>query len=99
MNKDFRNFTEENDNPQEVTKETNTENKKGEQYKNYEELVNKYKDMDSSHLMNELYKEASKMKSEGTLTPQNLDSLYSSLSPYLNDEQKNILTSILKSLL
>ena len=89
MPRDFRTYANDhkNDNikDQEKTKE-------------YEDILNKYKNMDQQDLMASLFTEASKLKQQGKLDTSSLNSLKGMLSPYLNSEQKNMLNSLISAL-
>lgn len=87
MPRDFKNFAKEN------STQHNT-NKTDE----YEKILNQYKDMDSSELMSNLFKEATKLKQEGKLNSDTLQNLKSTLSPFLNNEQKEMLNSLVKAI-
>ncbi len=89
MPRDFRNFVNEK------AKDVKTDNVKSNEY---EKIINKYKDMDSSELMSNLFQEASKLKSEGKLDSQSLNNLKSTLSPFLNSEQQNMLNSLISAI-
>ncbi len=89
MPRDFKTFANEN-------KKVIDENQK--QAKSYENILNKYKDMDQSSLMNSLFQEASKLKSEGKLDNNSLSSLRSTLAPFLNNEQQEMLNNLINQL-
>ena len=63
-----------------------------------EDLYNVYKDMNSAELMQELKNQVSKQKQEGTFDYNKLSSTINQVLPYLSDNQKNNLLSILNSL-
>ena len=54
--------------------------------------------MNSSELMSNLFSEASKLKSEGKLDTNSLNSLKSTLSPFLNSEQNEMLKSLIEAI-
>ena len=64
----------------------------------YEQIINKYKNMNQSDLMSNLFTEASKLKKEGKLNSSSLNSLKTSLSPFLNSEQQDLLNSLVKAI-
>lgn len=66
--------------------------------KEYEDILNKYKNMDQQDLMTTLFSEASKLKQQGKLDTNSLNSLKGMLSPYLNGDQKNMLNSLIDAL-
>lgn len=89
MPRDFKSFAKEHE------KVLNEDKKKTE---DYQEILNKYKNMNSNDLMSNLLSEASKLKSEGKLDSESLNSLKSTLSPFLNSEQKEMLDSLIKTI-
>ena len=89
MPRDFKTFAKEHE---EIL---NKDNEKTEQF---EEILNKYKDMNNNDLMSSLLSEASKLKSEGKLDPNSIASLQSTLAPFLDSEQKNMLKSIINAI-
>lgn len=89
MPRDFRSFVNEN-------KHTLNENK--DKVDDYQNLINKYKDMDNNELMQNLFKEADKLKQQGKLDHAQLENLSNTLSPFLNDEQKDMLESLIKAI-
>ena len=86
MPRDFRSFTKESHSNTKSTTEK------------YEDILNKYKNMNSNELMQNLFLEASKLKKEGKLSSDALNSLKSNLFPYLNAEQKEMLNSLINAL-
>ena len=93
MPRDFKSFAKEHS--KEAEKIIN-ENK--EQASQYEDILNKYKDMNQGDLMSNLFSEASKLKSEGKLNNESLNSLKSTLSPFLNPEQKEMLNNLINAI-
>lgn len=65
---------------------------------NLEENIKKYQNMSQQDLMSELFKEAGRLKENGSLNENTLNSLKSTLIPMLNDEQKSMLNNILNQL-
>ncbi len=74
-------------------KEENSEEKK-----EYENILNQYKDLNSEQLQDELYKKANELKQNGNLTNEQLEGLNSTLAPFLNDEQKKLLENLVNRL-
>jgi len=64
----------------------------------YQDIINKYKNMDNNELMSNLFNEASRLKSEGKLDSQSLNNLKSTLSPFLNSEQQNMLNNLVDAI-
>lgn len=89
MPRDFKSFAKENEKIIEENKEKSNE---------YNDIINKYKDMDSNELMSNLFSEANRLKSEGKLDDESLNNLKSTLSPFLNDEQKNMLSNLINAI-
>jgi len=89
MPRDFKTFAKENE---------NILNDNQEKTKEYENILNKYKNMNSSELMSSLFSEASKLKSEGKLDSNSLNNLKSTLSPFLNSEQNEMLNSLISAI-
>ncbi len=88
MQNDFRSFSKKDN-----EKILNENQDKANEYKN---IYDKYKNMNSNELMTALFNEANKLKSQGKLDNNTLNSLSSSLAPYLNDEQKQVLNNLIK---
>ena len=86
MPRDFKSFVEQN-------KKVLDENK--DKVSEYQEIINKYKDMDQNSLMASLFKEAAKLKREGKLDTNTLNNLKQTISPFLNNEQKKMLDELL----
>lgn len=89
MPRDFKSFANEH---------KNTLNENPEKVNEYQNIIDKYKNMDSSELMQNLFQEANRLKQQGKLDNQQLDNLSSTLSPFLNEEQKNMLSSLIKAI-
>ena len=89
MPRDFRTFAKEHE---EIL---NKDSAKTEQF---EEILNKYKHMNNDDLMSNLLSEASKLKSEGKLDAKSISGLQTTLSPFLNNEQKDLLKSIVNAI-
>ena len=87
MPRDFRSFSKEQSQHGTQVNKENTEQ--------YEEIINKYKSMNSNDLMQNLILEASKLKKEGKLDSSSLSNLKSSLAPFLNHEQKEMLDNLI----
>lgn len=93
MPRDFRSFVK--DNFQSTEKILN-ENK--EQANQYEDIINKYKNMNQNDLMSNLFSEANKLKKEGKLDEKTLTTLKSTLSPFLNTEQQEMLNNLVNAI-
>lgn len=89
MPRDFKSFANEHKNIIDENKEKANE---------YENIFNKYKDMNQDELMTNLMQEATKLKQEGKLDENSLTSLKTTLSPFLNDTQKQMLENIINAI-
>ena len=54
--------------------------------------------MDNNELMSNLFKEATKLKQQGKLDNSTLTNLKSTLSPFLNSEQQEMLNSLVNAI-
>ena len=93
MPRDFKNFAKENQ--QNAEKFINENQDKANEY---QEILNRYKNMNQNDLMSNLFSEASKLKKEGKLDESTLNSLKSTLSPFLNNNQQEMLNSLVKAI-
>ena len=89
MPRDFKSFAKENEN---IIKEN------PKQTQEYEDILNKYKNMNNSQLMSSLFEEASKLEQQGKLDNNTLNSLKSTLAPFLNSDQQNLLSSLVDAI-
>lgn len=89
MPKDFKSFAHENKKIMEDHKED---------VEKYEDIINKYKDMSNDDLMSSLFKEASRLKGEGKLDSKMLDDLKSTISPFLNSNQIDLLNNLVNAI-
>ena len=89
MPRDFKNFAKEH---QQILNEDK------EKTEEYQEILNKYKDMNNDDLMSNLLNEAGKLKSEGKLDSKSISDLQNTLSPFLNEQQKDMLKSIVNAI-
>ena len=78
------------------TNSNNTNSKKD--FGEYEDMINKYKDLPQNELMAELVNQASSLKQQGKLDNNTLSQISSTLAPMLNDEQKQMLNNIIERL-
>ncbi|MBE5757502.1 MAG: hypothetical protein E7345_01040 [Clostridiales bacterium] len=60
-----------------------------------EEMINNYKGLSQSELMNEFIKMTMKKKKDGTLKESELENIKKTILPYLTEEQKTNLENIL----
>ena len=96
MPRDFRSFAK--DNQQQSTSEQDFLGQHKEEASKYEDILNKYKDMSQNDLMRNLFSEASKLKKQGKLDSNTLSNLKSTISPFLNQEQQEMLSSLIKAI-
>ena len=89
MPRDFKSFAKENE------KVVNENQQKADEY---QDILNKYKNMNNNELMSNLFKEATKLKQQGKLDNSTLSNLKSTLSPFLNEEQQEMLNSLVKAI-
>ena len=54
--------------------------------------------MDQNDLMSNLFSEASKLRNQGKLDDNTLHSLKSTLTPFLNNEQTDMLNNLIKAI-
>lgn len=86
MPRDFKSFLNESEN---IINENKEDTNK------YQDIINKYKNMNNSELMSNLFSEASKLKKDGKLNSSTLQNLESTLKPFLNNEQQQMLNSLI----
>lgn len=89
MPRDFKSFSKEHE------KILNENKTKTDEYK---DILNKYKDMNNNELMRNLFNEASRLKKEGKLDDASLNTLKSTLTPFLNIEQQDMLSTLIKAI-
>ena len=77
----------------ENAKNTNTQKEKS-----IEELYGTYKNMNSNQLLNELLKQVDNQKKDGTFNFDGLKNSLNQVMPFLNEEQKNNLMTILNQI-
>lgn len=80
-----------------ITKEASEEilNEHSETVNNLQESLNKYQNLSQDELMTELFKEAGRLKQNGSLNENSLNMLQNTLAPMLNNEQNKQLKDIL----
>ena len=79
-------------------KEQQEPNKQELNQKDIEEIYNKFKDKSQSEIMQELFGQVQKQKQNGTFDYDKICSMVELMSPYLNQEQKNNILTILSKL-
>ena len=89
MPRDIKSFAKENE---------KVLNENQEKANEYQDILNKYKNMDNNELMSNLFKEATKLKQQGKLDNSTLTNLKSTLSPFLNSEQQEMLNSLVNAI-
>ena len=93
MPRDFKSFA--NEHKKEAEKIIN-ENK--DKTNEYQDILNKYKDMNQNDLMSNLFSEATRLKQQGKLDSESLSNLKSTLSPFLNTEQRTMLNNLINAI-
>ena len=93
MPRDFKSFAKEHQEDAEKILNEN-QNKASE----YQDIINKYKNMDQNDLMANLFSEASKLKKEGKLDTSTLHNLKSTLAPFLNLQQQEMLNNLVNAI-
>ena len=66
-----------------------------ENFSKYTDTINQYKNLSQDELMSRLMSEATRLKQNGSLNEQSLNSLKSTLSPMLNDDQRRMLDNLI----
>lgn len=89
MPRDFKSFAKESERIIDENKEKAND---------YQDILNKYKNMDSNELMSNLFNEATRLKSEGKLDSDSLNNLKSTLAPFLNSDQQNMLNNLVNAI-
>lgn len=89
MPRDFKQFVRENEKTIEQNKD---------KAEDLEKILNKYKDMDQNSLMRTLFSEASKLKREGKLNSETINSLRTTLAPFLNEQQRQMLNELVAAI-
>ncbi len=95
---EFKN-TNTNTTKEETKSKNDKEKVKTEQTKkSIEELYDTYKNMNSSELLTQLKKQVENQKKDGSFNFDNLTSSLNQIMPFLNEEQKNNLMTILNQI-
>lgn len=89
MPRDFKSF---------VKEQEKVLNDNKEKANDYQDILNKYKNMDNNELMSNLFSEATRLKSEGKLDSESLNNLKSTLAPFLNSDQQNMLNNLVNAI-
>jgi len=63
---------------------------------NYEDLVNKYKNKSSNELYEELLKVAQTEKAKGNLNKSQLNNIYNTLAPMMNETERENLKKLIE---
>lgn len=77
------------------TYQNNSAYHKNQDFSEYQDTINKYKDLSQQDLYKELFNQASELKSQGKLDQNMLNTLSSTLAPMLNSEQKELLNNLI----
>ena len=73
----------------------NTNDTSNQNFSEYQDVIDKYKNLSQQDLYKELFNQASELKSQGKLDQNMLNTLSSTLAPMLNDEQRELLSNLL----
>lgn len=76
----------------------NSNNTNKNDFSEYQDTINKYKDLSQEQLYSELLNQASSLKSQGKLDTQMLNQISSTLGPMLNSQQQQLLNSVIEKL-
>ena len=77
------------------TNDNTYQNNSKQDFSQYQDTINKYKDLSQQDLYKELFTQASDLKSQGKLDQNMLNTLSNTLGPMLNDEQRELLNSLI----
>ena len=91
MPRDFKSFSQDNNKKNFSSADQTKVNE-------YENIINKYKDMNQDDLMSNLFSEAMKLKKEGKLDQASLNNLKSTLTPFLNSNQQEMLNNLINAI-
>ena len=80
------------------TQNTNDYTTKASDFSEYQDTIDKYKNLSQEDLYSELITQADSLKSQGKLNMDMLNQISSTLKPMLNDEQKQMLNNIIERL-
>lgn len=92
MPRDFKTFAKNKE------KVENILNENQEKVNVYQDVLNKYKNMDQNELMSNLFSEATKLKKDGKLNNDTLNNLKTTLAPFLNSDQQNMLNDLVNKI-
>ena len=93
--RDFYKSTQDNQNKN-TSGNSNTASNKD--FSQYQDTINKYKDLSQNELFAELFNQANNLKAQGKLDNTTLNTLATTLAPMLNAEQKQVLNNIIEKL-
>lgn len=80
---------------QNATNTTNQYTNPKQDFSEYQDTINKYKDLSQNELYSELFKQAGELKSQGKLDDKTLNMLSNTLAPMLNNEQRELLNNLI----
>ena len=73
-------------------------NNENQNFKTVSDIANKFNGKSGSDILKAIYKEAEKGKRNGTLTNNDLDKFAMTLSSFLDDKKKKILSKLIEEL-
>ncbi len=91
-------FKTKNSQAKKTTDKTKNEMNNNVHQKSVEELYDTYKDMNQDQLLSQLFKQVENQKKDGTFNFERLNDYAKQISPFLNEEQKNNLMTILNQI-
>ena len=74
------------------------QNNSAQDFSQYQDTINKYKDLSQEDLYSELLSQATDLKAQGKLDTSMLEQISTTLTPMLNDEQKQLLNNIMNKI-
>ena len=93
-----QNQTNFNNNFYQNTTDNSSSPHKKQDFSEYQDTIDKYKDLSQQDLYKELLNHASNLKAEGKLDNNTLSTISNTLGPMLNDEQRELLNNIINRL-
>ena len=97
QNNNFTNdFNQNSTNANSNTAQGNHSPHKSQDFSEYQDTINKYKDLSQNELYSKLLEQATDLKAQGKLDENTLNTISNTLSPMLNDEQKQLLNNIIE---
>ena len=67
-------------------------------FSDYQDTINKYKNLSQDELVSELFNQASDLKAKGKLNTDMLNQISTTLTPMLNNDQQQLLNELVSKL-